>query len=401
MKVKKWLTTVGIFFVTFPMLTGCWDKLEIEDRGTILGLAIDPIEDGSGQGITGPNARSDLSGYRLTAQVAIPGRIPLGPGEGSTGGGGTQRPVWVVSSTGKTIDDAVNNMQQELADKLFLGHLRVIIVNQKLARSVGIHDIQDFFRRNAEIRRLAWMVVSVGDANEAMEVAPKLERVPTLYLVGTMDHSVQLGKLPDVYLGNFWSTLSSKGQEPVLPLMQVSQDKVVSEGLAVFRSERMVGTLSPLETAAYMEIKNQRRAGYGVAVPMPGDPQHSVIAKGTNRQSVIKMRMENGKPTFDIYTFIEANIEEKTGRKPLDSVMSQVGREMERTLTDDQQAVITKMQKLHADVFGFGEYIRGRSPSYWTDILGESRQKWDQEFATTPIHVHVKVYMRRAGMSAH
>ncbi|MFB5191958.1 Ger(x)C family spore germination protein [Alicyclobacillus fastidiosus] len=399
MNIKKWFA-IAVFALSFPVLTGCWDRLEIEDRGTILGLAIDPIEGEMGEGITGPYAKSDLKGYRLTAQVAIPGRIPLGPGEGSTGGG-VQRPVWVVSTTGKTIDDAVNNLQQELADKLFLGHLRVIIVNQKLARSTGVDDIQDFFRRNAEIRRLAWMVISVGDASNAMAVAPKLERVPTLYLVGTMDHSVALGKLPNVYLGNFWATFSSKGREPVLPMIEVSGDKVESEGLAVFSGGRMVGILNPLETAAYMEIENQRRAGYGVAVPIPGDPKHSVIVKGSNRNAKIKMHMENGRPAFDVYCMIEANIEEKTGHKHVDDIIDSIGVETQDVLVKGQQELIAKMQNLHADVFGFGEYVRGRAPDYWVNQVGGSRVKWDEMFATTPVHVHVRVYMRRSGMSTH
>ncbi|GMA65938.1 hypothetical protein GCM10025859_63800 [Alicyclobacillus fastidiosus] len=376
--------------------------MEIEDRGAILGLAIDPIEGEAQEGITGPDARSDLSGYKLTAQVAIPGRIPLGPaGQGGGGGGEEQRPVWVVSTIGKTVDDAMNNLQQELADKLFLGHLRIIIVNQKLAQVTGIHDIQDFFRRNAEIRRLAWMAISVGDASGTLSAAPKLERVPTLYLTGTFDHAVAMGKMPNVFLGNFWSTLSSKGQDPVLPFIQVEGDKVELKGLAVFHQDRMVGSLDSLETAAFMEITNQRRAGYGVAVPIPGDPKHSIIIKAYKRKAKIKMDMENGKPTFDVYSLIEANVEEKTGRKSVDDVIRQLGDDTAKNLATGQEKLIQKLQGLHCDVFGFGEYLRGRNPDYWKDIVGESREKWDEQFAKTPVHVHVKVYIRRSGMSTH
>lgn len=75
---------------------------------------------------------------RLTAQISVPGRIPLGPQTG--GGGGEQEPVWVLSSYGHTIDDALLNLQQELADELFLGHLRIIVVNEKLAKK-ALNDL--------------------------------------------------------------------------------------------------------------------------------------------------------------------------------------------------------------------------------------------------------------------
>ncbi|MEW9668532.1 hypothetical protein [Ammoniphilus sp. 3BR4] len=67
---------------------------------------------------------------RLTVQIAIPGRIPLGPGEG---GGGGEKPVWVLDVVGHTIGDALSNLQQQVADRLFFGHLRVIAVSEAVA----------------------------------------------------------------------------------------------------------------------------------------------------------------------------------------------------------------------------------------------------------------------------
>ncbi|MFD1675392.1 Ger(x)C family spore germination protein [Alicyclobacillus fodiniaquatilis] len=398
------LVFVCICIIAFPLLTGCWDRIEIEDRGTILGLAIDPIDGDHPEGITGPNAKSDAPGYRLTAQIGIPGRIPLGPGE-SSGGGGAERPVWVVSTTGKTIDDAMNKLQQQLADKIFFGQLRVITVNQKTARSVGMDDIQDFFRRNAEIRRLCWLLVSDGNANEAMEAAPKLERLPTLYLVSTMEHAVTLGKMPNVFLGNYWSALSDKGRDPILPFIKVigpERDQIETEGLAVFRKDRMVGTLDPLETAEYMEIINEQKGGYAAAYPMPGDPNHSVMLKAYSRNTRIRCRMINGQPSFESYTVIQSKIEEKTGRGSLDrsDVISKITDEAQEELTDGQMKVVKKMQKLHADPFGFGEIVRGQFPEYWLKQIKDSHDNWEDQFTKTSFQPHVKDYILRTGMAA-
>jgi len=395
---SRWVFAMMMVLLA-PMMTGCWDRLEIEDRGTVLGLAIDPVE-GDVQSATGRYAMGDAPGYKLTAQIAIPGRIPLGPGEGTSGAGG-ERPVWVVSTTGKTMDDAMNSLQRELADKVFLGHLRIIVVNQKIAKSTGLQDIQDFLRRNAEIRRLAWLLISTDPANEAIEAAPKLERVPTLYLVGTMDHAVQLGKIPNVFLGNYWSVLSSKGQEPVLPLISMhGKDRIETMGLAVFKGSKMVGALDPIESAAYMEIMNQRKAGYGVAIPMPGDDKHSVILKGTNRKTKIKLRTVHHKLSVDVYCRIEANIEEKTGNLPVDRVIPQLTDNMTRFLKIDQDKVIKKTQDMGTDILGIGEYVRGQQPEYWLRQV-KTRQQWDELYRQLPIRTHIKLYIRRSGMSAH
>lgn len=395
---RKLYRLLACLLVVTPLLTGCWDRLEIEERGTILGLAIDPIVK-KGQNTTGPFAKSDNAGYKLTAQVAIPGRIPLGPGGPSGGGGATEKPVWIISKTGKTIDDAVNNLQQELANRVFFGHLRIIVVNQALAKS-GLQDVQDFFRRNAEIRRLAWLIISKGPAGPIIEATPQLSRVPTLYLVSTMDNAVRMGKIPNVFLGNYWSTRSSNGRDPVLPFISLyKKDRIEIEGLAVFKGDRMVSSLNQLGTASYMELTGEHKAGYGIAVPVPGDPKHSATMKGSNRKAKIKLRMDKGKPSFDIYSRIEANLEEKTGKRRNDAMMmNQISKEASQLLLKNQKKTLETLKKLRTDIVGFGEYVRGEYPQYWKKI--RSRGDWDKEFANLDIRLHVDVEMRRTGMSS-
>jgi spore germination protein KC len=396
---RKLCQLLAFLILVLPILTGCWDRLEIEERGTILGLAIDPIVK-KVQNITGPFAKSDIAGYKLTAQVGIPGRIPLGPSGPSAGGGPSEKPVWIISKTGKTIDDAINNLQQELATRVFFGHLRIIIVNQALAKS-GMGDIQDFFRRNAEIRRLAWLIISKGSAGTVIRATPQLERVPTLFLVSTMDNAVRMGKIPNVFLGNYWSTLSSKGREPVLPLISLHQNNLIEiQGLAVFKGDRMVSSLDQLGTAAYMELTGEHAAGYGVAVPVPGDPKHSATIKGSNRKTKIKLRKDKEKPSFDVYMRIEANLEEKTGKSRNDDRMTkQIGIETSRLLMKNQKKTLKTLKKLRTDIIGFGEYVRGEDPKYWSKY--RSRKEWDKEFANLDIRLHLNVEMRRSGMSSH
>jgi spore germination protein KC len=399
MKMSKVLLTI-LLVATSTLTTGCWDRIEIEERGTILALAIDPLSKPVKENITGPQAKSDAPGYKLTAQFAIPGRIPLGPGEGGAGGAAGQKPVWLVTATGKTIDDAMNTLQMELAERVFLGHLRIIIVNQSLAETAGLNDILDFFRRNAEIRRLAWLLISKDNALDAMQASPKLERVPTLYMVSTMDHSVELGKIPNIFLGNFWTALSSKGQEPILPYISVrGRDQIKMEGLAVFHGDKMVSSMTPLEVAGFMEMRNEQKAGYGLALPVPGDPSHSVIAKGTKRKTKIRMHREQGKPVFDVYSRVEVNVEERTGTKPVDAVFNKLSAEATSMAIQGQEQTLKKMQDLHSDVFGFGELVRGKYPAYWSTI--KTREKWDEEFSRLPVHLHCRVYIRRAGMTMH
>ncbi|MFC4768971.1 CLC_0170 family protein [Effusibacillus consociatus] len=40
----KQVKLLCVLLITFPLLTGCWDRLEIEDRAVVLGLEVDESE---------------------------------------------------------------------------------------------------------------------------------------------------------------------------------------------------------------------------------------------------------------------------------------------------------------------------------------------------------------------
>jgi len=46
------------------------------------------------------------------------------------------------------------NLQQKVSDHLFFGHLRIIVIGESIARK-GIEGISSYFRRDAEVLRLA------------------------------------------------------------------------------------------------------------------------------------------------------------------------------------------------------------------------------------------------------
>src|SRR3954468_7687803 len=129
-----WLTNprfilISIFFLLFPLLSGCWDSQEIEQRATVLAIGIDQAsnkeEDRQSEGgIThldknASEPKEEL--IKVTAQIAVPGRIPLGPTQGQS----SQNSVLIVQVVGHTIQDAMLNLQQQVAYETFLGHLRI------------------------------------------------------------------------------------------------------------------------------------------------------------------------------------------------------------------------------------------------------------------------------------
>lgn len=390
------------------LLSGCWDRMEIEDRAVILAIAVDEVkneqqESDSNATHLGRNLpRSKLGLIRVTVQIAVPGRIPLGQGGSGGGGGGgstsiQQKTVWVLSATGHTIDDALTNLQQQMADRLFYGHLRVIVISEEIAKR-GIENLSDFLRRQPQVRRTVWMVVSQGDASHMMTATPQLERVPTLYLLSTMEHAVEMGKFPNDILGVFWSASSAKGQEGFLPYLRLKKsDNVEILGLAYFKGDKMVGTTEALDIGFYMAIKNINPGGYNVIMQGP-QADSTVMVQATRRHSNIHVDIRNGRPHVRIRVQTEADVREKGNEKftLTKENIDRLNRTIEQQAAEGYKKLIKRTQEQGADIFGFGEYVRAKLPGYWNREI-RTKENWQKMYKNVAVDVESKAKIRRIG----
>lgn len=394
---------IGVVLLMVPLLSGCWDSLELDKRAVVLGISVDEADSGAAEEesevshLRGkfPAPKNDM--IRLTAQIALPGRIPLGPGEG--GGVDGKQTVWPIEVTGHTVDDALMNLQQQISSRLFFGHLRIIVVS-KMAAQKGLQNLNDYFRRNSEVRRTTWMLISEGKAKDLMTAAPKLGRLPTLYLITTMDQAVKMGKFPNNFLGAFWSDSSKKGQEAYLPYVKLKKDSNVEiKGLAFFRGDKMKGVTKPFEIAAFMSIKGLNPAGYRGFVPVDGR-DGAVNLNATYRKSKIEAEIRNGRPHISVSVQLEVDLEEKTNERILidnPDIIRKIERADQQAAGKMYRAFIDKMKEEGSDIFGFGEYIRAKEPRYWDRNI-KTKEKWREIYKDIPVDVSVKIHIRRIGM---
>ena len=84
------------------MTSGCWDRIEVEERAYVLGLAMDLPEN---------------EGKRKIS-IAIP-VVQESGAEGSGNGGGSV-PLTILSSTASTVLDGLVPLQNKLNKELFL-----------------------------------------------------------------------------------------------------------------------------------------------------------------------------------------------------------------------------------------------------------------------------------------
>lgn len=401
---KRWL--FGLTSLVLALnVTGCWDQVEIENRALVLGLAIDeaPPESAKLEAAVTHEKNDPLPKkmLRVTAQISVPGRIPLGPSGGGMGSGGDKEsPVWVVQVYGHSLDEALNNLQQEIADPRYLVHLRVIVISKGIAKD-GLDELGDFLRRNPEVRRRTWLLVSETEAAKLMKVAPPLERVPTLYVQSMIEKAVDMGKFPPNYLGTFWIEESNWGQDGFLPYVTIrGKENILIKGLAYFSGGRLAGTSNEIEIGAYMAAKGYNPGGYSVLISVPG--LGYVITKITERHTTTDVRIVDGKPHVSLRIHVEGILDEHFGsRRPIDSAakINQVEEEFERDSTALIYDFIRQTQRDHSDIFGFGEYVRAHHPGFWKRNIHQ-KNDWGRMYADISLSVTLKLSIRRTGLKA-
>jgi spore germination protein KC len=397
------IKVVILFFILIPLLSGCWDSKEIEKRANVLAIGIDKAseeerkieEDVSHLGKKFPIPDEEM--IKVTAQIAVPGRIPLGPQQP----GGSVKPVLVVKVVGHTFQDAMLNLQQEVADEVFLGHLRIIVLSEEIART-GTSRFNDLLRRNPEIRRTASLVVSKESASKYMDLTPELERIPSLYLADIVDNLTAIGKFPPSFIGLFWTIYSSKGQDSYLPYLALKGKKTIQlNGLAYFQGDKMVGKTSPLEIGVFMAVRGIGRGGYGAFVEVPGKDE-SVLVRAVSRKTRTKVTLKNGRPHVSIRIQYESEIDEKESAniQLSDSEMlKKIEKESSKNTKKSIEKLIARTQKKKADIFGFGEHFRAKFPHYWNKNV-KTKEKWDEIYKDITFDVKVDSHIHRVGMKS-
>ncbi|MGZ6507300.1 MAG: Ger(x)C family spore germination protein, partial [Tumebacillaceae bacterium] len=158
--MKRKATLLLILLMMVLLLSGCWNRRELNDLGIVVGLGIDKQGDR----------------YLLTAQLVNPTEIV------STKGGGSNLPVTTFQTTGRSVFEAVRRMTTISPRKLWGSHLRVCVLGEDFARE-GVSKALDLLSREHELRSDFYLIVAKGTrAENVLKVLTPLEKIPSTSL---------------------------------------------------------------------------------------------------------------------------------------------------------------------------------------------------------------------------
>ncbi|HZH61585.1 MAG TPA: Ger(x)C family spore germination protein [Metabacillus sp.] len=375
-KAVKLILTFSICSFTI-LLTGCWDRVELNDLALVMAAGLD---------------KSDDDKIELSVQLAIP--QAMGGGQRMGGGG---KPTTVEKVTGKTIFDAMSQLQEKVSRRIFWGHNRVIIIGDKLAEE-GIQEHIDFFARYPSPRLRAFLFVSDGKAIDALKIIPDLEK-------SSAEVAKELAKFKvgmSVTVTDLLQMLSGEAGAAALPWIEVDEDEPVGKGVlrvngtAVFKKDKMVGRIDDSVTRGVLWLKDEIELASVTVEPKGADGQISFNLLRSRTELIPKI--DNGKWKMIVKIVTEDDAVENETKLNLmnPKIAKQLEKQLEQDIDERIRMTLEQVQKeMEADIFGFAEVFHRQYPDQWSKV----KDHWEEKFPEIEVEMKTKAYIRRPGMS--
>lgn len=361
------------------LLGGCWDSRELDEIGLVSGVGVD-------QSVVGQN-------YALTVEVIQPGQV-RGPGSnGGASGGGS--PSVLIQSRGETAFDAVRNASFKNGRRLHFTHSEVLIIGRQTAQN-GLGDILDFFIRDPEPRPTLMVLVADGKAGEVLKAKPVLEKVTSMMIQGILDNAGATSKMRRVTLQDFVGTLISKSRSGTAPIIKVSgkgsAKKLVIDGMAVFKGDRMVGRLIPKDTRGMLWVTGEVQSGIVVVKPKEDERVSLEIITASGR---FRPQMKAGQMLVRVEIQVVGNLGAQADQEDWSepAKLRNLEKRMETIIQWEVREAVKKAAELKADIFGFGESIARKYPKEWKSM----EPRWDELFPRVKVQVVVDAQLRLVG----
>lgn len=372
------LMTLLLFGVALP---GCWDRRELGDLAIVAGAGVDAAPKGQ---------------YEVTVQIIKPELVRGGQPQ-SGGGGGTEPAVWFGHDKGSTIFEAVRGFVKRTSRRLYLPHNQILVIGKETARK-GIRPVLDFFVRDHESRQTVWMLIAEGSARDVIEVKSKIEKIPALAISKRIESSDEMCRSRAVKLQELIELLMSKSTSPVVPLARISRQEqnveVLVEGMAVFRGDRLAGTLDPRQTRGLMWVQGEvKSAVMPVATPIESEKATVEIIRPSSK---VTASLKGQKASFRIDVRATGNLgcEMSTADLTKTTVWKSLESRAAAAIRNEIASSLEVTKRLKTDVYGFGEALHRKYPRQWKHI----KERWPDLFAQANVVISVTVTLRQSGM---
>jgi Ger(x)C family germination protein len=391
-KLLPYLLVLGL-----PLLSGCWDQIEVEQRSFIVGIGIDTVnpDELEPSQITEPGLTQPRP-HQIRVAVEIPNLLALSSAEGGgTSGGSEKKPSQVLVTTGVNLSHSITEFRLRTNRQTFLGHLRLVLVSEDFAKKEGLKKVMDFFFRESEIHREVAFFIVKGKPEDILRIEPPNDNLASLYIENLRNMEGLSSRYYYINLGDLSAKLNESGNA-LVGRVGPGKDESISGGSAVIKDWRLAGFMGEVETVGVRFLISRIKVDHIVVNDAKGN-WYGVRISGVKRE--ITPIWDGETLTLEYHFKTEGDAREVPNtHRILDSKtkLIELQQLVEDALTTATKAAMESLQQEYrADAIELGSYIR----RHWPEIWRQLGQDWENEFPKVKTVFTFSHRIRRAGVS--
>lgn len=376
MSPSKKLAILIILLAIF--ITSCWNRRELPELAIVAGVGIDVGEE--------PETVS------FTSQVIKPAKIKTGA-EGSS----EPMPYYNVTSTGRTIFEAIRKSARLIDRRLYFPHSQVIVISEEIAKK-GVTQYLDLMVRDPEFRRDNFILICKGTAAGVLEAKTELGEIPGTNLYHLVRRRTGASLASAATLLQFIQRLMSKTTAPIASLVEINPEGKTLKltGTSVFKKDRLIGYLDEMETRGLLWVLGEVKAGI-IIVKCPSG-EGNVSLEVVSASGKINPQNKDGELQIEVKVGVQVHLAEQTcpGDLTKPEASDFLKKELEAEVKKEINAALSKARELNSDVFAFGNEINKKYPQLWREM----EANWDEDFSKMEVVIKVEPKLTRTGMTS-
>jgi len=383
---------IYIFILIIPMLllSGCWDKVEIDERAFITGVGFDKYEGENHE--RAEESEKETEGKSIDRYI----RTITYPNVAVIAGKEQGKASYVYSSTSISWADAKQQTLLRHNKNYFFAQVKVAIFGEKLVRDEQLfREILDSFQRDVSLNRKLYFLVTPDKAQDILMMDIGKNMDIGLFIEELMDKEVKSPRRAQSDLGTIVIDLN-ESNAALAPRVIKSKNELKISGSAVLKDNKMVGMLGELETRDASILKGlAKTADYTIKV----EDKFIVVSQTDSKSKMRAFEDKEGRINVHFNIRAEGDIGQhyfQTPKEPADTeYIDKVNKKVNELISKELEGVFRKIQKdFKADIFKVGEYLRKFQPDTWDKV----KDNWDEIYPKAKVKVSFEMNIRRVGI---
>ena len=235
-----------VLAICLPLLSGCWDSLDIQQENIHISVAIDYQDDK----------------YHFFGEVADLAAQQQKSGDGGQGNIGFS----IVKAEGETYAKTRDTLNRKSSKPVYLGACKVLIFTDRLA-SHGVEEYLNRSRTQRNTRKSLKVITTAEDPEVLLRTDLDNSSSAGLAIDNIQESMMKDGSSFYVNIGDLLEVMAVKKAGFLIPTMGIEESHITLTGYTVFQNSKKVGFIPHTERRGVVFFLNPRgRFHYEVAL---------------------------------------------------------------------------------------------------------------------------------------